>query len=958
MTLSRALLCMVALCAACETEPGPRSEETGAPQFREQPVTEADSLYRSGEFAAARRIWTEQLAEAWSRGDSVQAALLLTSLGLAARQLGDYAESGRAGLEALDLKIRLDMREELFRSYNALGLLAWTRGDLDEAAAMFDRASGAAAEVGDDLSVAKAAANMAHVHNERGEPYRARDGFAALAEASRSAGDTVTLGRTLINAAMLDIRLGDPLSAVSMLEEARSLGATSGDVEAEENALGQLATAMSAMGQPQRAFAALDTATRLAEAHGLRRQEAEDWKLLGDLFAEAGDDRRALAYYARAQRLNADLGLIEESGNASANEARSYLALGHADSAYARARRALELHRSGGYRGGELEDCLLLAEILFDRGDKEEADAMLARADAIAVDMGTSIARARVALVRARLWDRAERPRAVLTTLDLASGDLTVLGESERWEPDALRARAYARLGRLVAAEIAGRQAVAWIERFRGGYAEGVLRTSFLSSRAEAYSDLVVVLIRQGKVVEAFEVADAARGRALLDHLASARMDIERAPRSAAELLEMDRILREIDALTGELRSLESVPPRDRGTPHEAAARSLAVRLAAARQRYEDRLTVANVSSAPSLLAPLASASAVMAALRPGEALLEYLVSPSDVHVFTLGPAGLMHAVNPVSREELSARVRLARDLIVHPGSGASFEPVLEALYRDLLAPVVESGALEGVGRLLIVPHGPLVYLPFAALIDRTGQFALTRFEIAVLPSAASLPTLRGIQDAGGSSNGAGGLALAPLPGVLPATREEAAGVQRALGGEALYGRRASERAARQGLRSAPVVHFATHASMNSANPMFSSIELAPGGDGGSDDDGRLEVHELLGLHIASDLVFLSGCETGSGSSWATGFDRTEDYATLAQAFLYAGARTVIATLWRVDDAAAAVLAEGFYRVRSRQRDPVAALAEAQRAMLSDPRLGAPYYWASYEVFGAGSGRE
>jgi len=145
---------------------------------------------------------------------------------------------------------------------------------------------------------------------------------------------------------------------------------------------------------------------------------------------------------------------------------------------------------------------------------------------------------------------------------------------------------------------------------------------------------------------------------------------------------------------------------------------------------------------------------------------------------------------------------------------------------------------------------------------------------------------------------------------------------------------------------------------MNTDNPMFSSIELAPGSNGEPDDDGRLEVHELLGLKIDSELVFLSGCETGRGGSWATAFDRAEDYATLAQAFLYAGARNVVATLWRVDDAAAAVLAERFYRELGRRRDPVAALSKAQREVEADARFGAPYYWASYVVLGAGDGRE
>ncbi len=914
----------------------------------------ADSLYRSGSYREARQIWTDRLAESWESGDSAQAARILTLLGLAARQLGEYEESRRLGSLALELKLRFGMREDLFRSYNALGLVAWTRGDLAEAAEMFEQASKAAEAVGDDLGVAKAAANMAQVHNERGEPYRAREGFARLADASRAAGDTVSLGRALINLAMLDVRLGDPLPALATLEEARQLGRASGDAEAEENALGQLATAFSAVGRPQQAMAALDTALSLAEDHGLRRQVAEDWKLLGDLFAEAGDQRRALDHYARARAMNEELGLIEESGNASANEARSHLVLGNADSASARAREALELHRAGGYVAAELDDQLLLAEILFDQGDRSGATNSLAAASGIADYLDTPTARARVALVSARLWDRVGRPRDVLESLESAAEDLGRLGESDSWEPDALRARAYGRLGLWTAAEAAGREAIAAIERFRGGYAAGALRTSFLSARAEAYADLVVVLLQQGKVAEAFEVADAARGRALLDHLAAARTDIELQPRSAEHLLQLDRLLREIDALVDQLRALDSVPPRERGAPHEASSRFITNRVEALRQQYEARLALVAGSPDLSLLgAPIAPVAAVQAALRPDEAILEYLISASGLQVFVLRSDGLTHAAVDLIPETAASRVRLARELTSRPDRGLEAGPVLRALFRDLLSPVLETEALEGVRRLIVVPHGPLVYLPFAALMDESGVYVVTRFEIAVLPSAAALPALRGnVRGYRGTTSV--GMALAPIPDALPATRGEVVSVRRALGGDALLGPAASERAARRGLQTARVLHIASHGWLNPVNPMFSSIELAPGTGRGPDDDGRLEVHELLGLRIESELVYLSGCETGRGGSWATGFDRADDYVTLAQAFLYAGARNVVATLWRVEDAAAAEVAESFYRARGGEDDPVVALAKAQRAMLANPRYEAPYYWASYEVLGAG----
>jgi CHAT domain-containing protein len=152
------------------------------------------------------------------------------------------------------------------------------------------------------------------------------------------------------------------------------------------------------------------------------------------------------------------------------------------------------------------------------------------------------------------------------------------------------------------------------------------------------------------------------------------------------------------------------------------------------------------------------------------------------------------------------------------------------------------------------------------------------------------------------------------------------------------------------------VVHVATHGVMNARSPMFSRLELAPG-TGDAADDGRFEIHELLGMRVRSPLVFLSGCETALGTSWSTSFARGEDYATLAQAFLYAGAGSVVATLWRIDDEGAAAFAAAFHDAM-RTRSPLDALAAAQRTLLHDPRyarFSAPRYWAPYVI--AGSGR-
>src|SRR5204862_5863037 len=110
-------------------------------------------------------------------------------------------------------------------------------------------------------------------------------------------------------------------------------------------------------------------------------------------------------------------------------------------------------------------------------------------------------------------------------------------------------------------------------------------------------------------------------------------------------------------------------------------------------------------------------------------------------------------------------------------------------------------------------------------------------------------------------------------------------------------------------------------------------------------DDGRLEAHELLSLTVRSPLVFVSGCETGVDWKWSRDPVYGSGEPTLAQAFLAAGASYVIATLWRIDDVGASILAERFY-TRLTRMSVAEALAAAQRDLLHESRYANPFYWA------------
>lgn len=919
----------------------------------------AESAYADGEFSNARIAFRAALALAENRGDSVGEARILTWLGLAARNLGEYAESRALGERALALKLSLGLRAELFRSYNALGLLAWNQGRHDEALLRFAAASEAAIAVGDRSGLAKLANNVALVQAELGNFSEARQGFLEAGRAARELQDSSSEGRSLSNLGMLEIQLGDPHAGIASLHAARRLLAAVGDVTGEQNALGQLGSAYDALGEPRLAFAALDSALRLSRDQGLRQEEASNLELIAGLHRQAGDLPRALQLYDQAHAINGELGNAVEQGTNRRNTAEIQMALGRSDVARTHALEALRLHRGSDAPLQELRDLLLLADVALAADSQRVSDDHLRSAQRLSGKLDTRIARVEVALAGAALALGKGNPRDALRTLSSSSRDLALGGYGGEWQAASLRARAFSRLSLLDSAVAAGRQAVAAVDRMRGRFGSGFLRNAFAADKASAYGELVEVLLRLGRNEEAFEVSDGARNNALVEHLARAGSDTSvarTAVRSAGEAADM---LRRIDSLVVRLDAIDETPRGVRDSGSTAQAVALAVHLAEARGAYEALLVRVAEQDAPgSAMLGWGSTRVqdVQQVLAPDEALLEFLVTPMRVVIFVVTRSGVRSLGTEISLEDLARRVRLARDLVGMPG-GDAHQPdqVLRGLHALLIAPAERAGLFGGMRRLVVVAHSVLSYLPFAALQrEGTGRYLMEDYALLQLPSAASLAVLRGAVQADGEvGSGRGATVFAPFPNTLPGSSREARAFRRAVGSaRSEQGRNATELRLRRALSGGGTVHIASHGVMNPRNPMFSRIELAAG-DGGMDNDGRLEVHELLSFRIRSPLVFLSGCETGVGSAWSTQFARGEDYATLAQAFLYAGATSVVATLWRIGDDGAAAFAERFYGHAGRL-DPAQALAEAQREMAKDARFGSPYYWAAYQLFGAG----
>ncbi|HTK53042.1 MAG TPA: CHAT domain-containing protein [Gemmatimonadaceae bacterium] len=912
----------------------------------------AESTYKRGAIDSTEAQFKAQLRAAESRGDSVSIARANAGLALVAYRRNDYAEARRLAERALTMPLRPADR---FRAHNVLGLSAYYQSSYREAARFLDQAIEDARRSGDSLDLAKAIMNRGLADVELGDYARARERFRTTRRAVASR-DRRTEGKALASLGMLETRVGAPLAAVVWLDTARSIYRADHYGPGEVDALGQLGVAYAAMGEPQRAFAVLDSAITLARVQQLPEEEAASLQLMAEQYQAAGELPRALDYFARAQALNTKLDLQDERGNAIRAEADIHLSLGQLALARQRANDALAVHRTTESAVEQIVDHLLLARIADRSGRPADADSWLRAARDGADRLATPDARGRVALAAAEIADRRRHSRDVLASLDSAALDLAVAAPVAEAQVLTLRARALARLGMLDSAAVVGRGAVRAVERVRSRYAAGALRTSYMAENADAYADLVIVLLRQGGVDEAFRVADAARGRGLLEHLAQAGADLAARPGAAHVLLEAEALLNRIDKLMERLRDHVRPRQQERTVAADGDNAELSAQLQRARNDYEALLERASSGDAPGaalLGARSVGSTTVRGALAPGELLLEYFVAADTLLTFAVSSDTARVIVARVAGTDLATRVRVARELVAGRNtSSGRVTAALESMYRTLIEPVRRAGQLDQATRLVIVPHGPLVYLPFAALRDpNDGKYLVERHAILYAPSAGALVALRGAPsslDAAAS----GAVALAPFPDDLPASVLEARGVARAIpGAVVLSGPDATEDALRRGLNEAPLVHVATHGQLNAYSPMFSHVALAAGRQRDRSDDGRLEVHELLGLRVRSSLVFLSGCETGTGNAWATAFSPGEDFTTLAQAFLYAGARSVVATLWPIKDDAAAVFAERFYSSLQHSGAPEA-LADAQRAMIHDRRYASPFDWAAYTVSG------
>lgn len=512
------------------------------------------------------------------------------------------------------------------------------------------------------------------------------------------------------------------------------------------------------------------------------------------------------------------------------------------------------------------------------------------------------------------------------------------------------KAQVQAAVGALGTADLLYSQATDLVEGLLVNAQSSRVKTAMIGAMSDIYiGHFRLAWDRLRNPEKAFQIIESARGRVLLDSI---------------------RHSRETDATIEQTSAEKEIARLQRSLLHERLTASQTRRVLV---RLEDVYFLLSPieytrsrKEVEVLRRPPVSLGALRRQLAPQESLVEFVIDANTSYALRVTQAGVTIHTLP-GRAQITHMVGQFLSAVKNKRNAVAAG---QDLYRRVLEPLVDAQTSS----LIVAPDGPLHLVPFGALVEGSGATLNHRITIASVPSATIYFTLRtetrvaspsrpflGVAytqtdpaDPQAASNTRGvfdlrGAGLKPLQ----FGREEIVQAANMLGqgSVTLDGEKASEAALKaQPLRDFKVIHIAAHGVSNEAEPDRAALVLAPGA---SSEDGLWQAREIRRSRLNADVVVLSACETGTGR-----LAGEEGIMNLARAFLTAGAKSVVASLWEVDDRSTATLMESFYGHLAAGLQVREALRQAQLDFIRDYGDKAqPYYWAGFEVIGDGTRR-
>ncbi|HYR85561.1 MAG TPA: CHAT domain-containing protein [Terriglobia bacterium] len=867
---------------------------------------------------------------------------------LAARSNTDDAEQLLCRMELLSAEQPSDISEAF--CIRARGNLYQVRGDLTGAVERYRQAQKIFERAQDSVEAARTAASLVGVLAVLGEFQEAFQSADRARAVFRRLGEDLRLARLEVNVGNLYHQLGRMADALACYERAIGKLEESSDVEAAAVVAINRSVALMLLYRFDEAMESFHRARHFCESNGLRlmasqaeynrayllyllgdctaalktMQQAEaEFMIQGDDFfvAQCRLDRAEiladLNLLDQAERLSRDAEQTFRSMSVSGDRARALLLLGrcslksgYPDQAILNFTEAGRLFEAEGNRiWGQLAD-MERASALTPVQSVTQSLALAAQASSLFQEHGHPAFAAMADLFAARVsLDQGEEEAAV-RFLDRCAGVLENPPVWLRYRMELMRARIHEACDRLSEAFDAYVRAAELIEFLRNNLRVDMITVNFLEDKTDLYDRLVALA---GNDREALGYAELGRARGLSDAIRRS----DQAKTGGATTAAVRRLREELR--TDYIHLLRKPA---------SSSQALLEGLAQKEGRLMQELTAANIDRSSDEDIPVLEKLS-LPRLRSDEVLLEFQLADEGCSVFVVTENTVQRIHLKISQEELRSEVDFIRYQITKPegeSHRAALNHHLSRLYERLIAPV------EPLLRpcVIIVPHRWLHALPFQALRAPWG-YLLDRYTFSYAPSAA-VYALTSAQRAEPMSSC---LIVGSNDGGLPEAAREIEAVSMHLPNAEVV--LADDMpSVREKLKSAAIVHIASHAVFRADSPAGPLLML------GSD---AVMGMDLSDLELKAQLVTMSACSTAR--TWIGAANETTG---LVRAFLILSVPSMVGSLWDVQDRSTAYLMDNFYALLRSSPDIAGSLRNA--ALRTRDRFEHPFYWAPFILIG------
>ncbi len=905
----------------------------------------------------------------------------------------------------MDLARKIDDKEEEIKCLISLGLLYWNIGELEESSEKYKKALSIAKKFNlkNKLEHCCTVLEIYRLYKEgkkfynSGEHQKSIDSFKQAIDFAREIGSKEHEVKCLRQLSIAYFELDHLKEFFSLNKEALTIAQNLSLKKEEGNSLMHIGIFYEKLDNYSKALSIYEDALTIAKAIKNKVNESACLTNIGSIYAKIGNHDKALGYLTEALTIDKELGDsvyisidLNKIGETFWTKGVISGKKGDLLKALRYFKDCLNLTRKTMHNEKEVFDLMqnevyalnnigsVHIELKNYHGALEYFESSYERAEEIQDIEGMGMLQNNMGIARYNLGCYEEAIKSYKEAIELANkiSDRQVL-----WEAHFGLGQCYEKKNIFSQAVRNYKRAISVINHIRSQIFLDAYKAGFVRDKLKVYEFLINLLYRLNihdpsniQAKEMFQVVERAKSRAFLEGLGESKIDIRKS------------LSTELKKRENELSGRISLIIQELSRPNLSKKRRKEL-LDKLRQEEDEYISlISRIRVEVPEFATLVSASPcgvdqVQENLDGKTALIEYFLGENESYMFFItrnefGVYGLP------SRSKIEKSIKAYLKILSGAPKG-EFKGTLAArrIYRELLFPA-EGNIPESVENLIIVPDGILYSLPFETLIPNTqdrsskDDYLVANYKISYVPSFSALLFLsenkvknespKSLMAFGNpsymlkdSSNGKKskthveilrelyldqGFDFSPLPyterevleisSYFPDDRKD------------IY---LKDEAREEIFKEAPlqdyqIIHFACHGFLAEEFPFRSALVLALDDD--PQEDGFLQVRELYNLRLKADLVVLSACQTGKGK-----LERGEGILGLPRVFFYAGAKSVILTLWRINDESTATFMNLLYLYLSKGNDKAQALRLAKLEMINS-KFSHPFYWAAFVLNG------